>query len=252
MDERTHQMTLVAQNRSAAPMTVKIQAVFSGLKAAPELPLVAELAPRESRALVVFTKLTSWKLRYWSQWSRGSASARQDTQILYRLPWQKGRFKVIQGWGGRFSHDEPHSFYAVDFAMPQGTPVVAARAGRVAMVRMDSTQGCGDKRCIEEANYVVIEHDDGTLGEYFHLMPHSARVKVDDQVQVGQVLALSGNTGFSTEPHLHFVVKTANKDARPQSLPFKFETAQGPVFGPVPGHWYSAAGDDNQALGQQP
>ncbi|EKE76731.1 M23 family metallopeptidase [Gallaecimonas xiamenensis] len=241
MQERQNKVVLVAQNSGTAPVTVKVEAQFSGLKAEPAIPLLAQLGPRESRAVAIFTKLGPWKLRYWYNWARGSASAVHDDSVLYRLPWLKGRFRVLQGWGGRFSHQELHSLYALDIAMPEGTPIVAARAGRVVAMRMDSTRGCDSRRCIQDANYLVLEQEDGTLAEYFHLQANSARVALEQWVLAGQVIGAAGNTGFSTEPHLHFVVKTANQDGEPQSLPVNFDTKEeGPRRGLMAGHLYQA------------
>lgn len=239
MQELGQELKLVASNHSTAPVTVRVDAVLSGLKASPGLPAVMELGPKQQKTLQTLTIIAPWKLHYWSRWSRGSVSARQDQDARYRLPWQTGRYKVLQSWGGMFSHDEPFSFYAVDFAMPEGTVVTAARAGRVVAMKMDSTKGCAFARCAGDANYLVLEHSDKTLGEYFHLQPGSALVRIGQWAEVGTPLAHSGNTGFSTEPHLHFVVKTAGEDGRPHSLPFVFATDEGNISGLSTGQGYS-------------
>jgi len=80
----------------------------------------------------------------------------------------------------------------VDIAVPTGTKVKAIAAGRV--VESAARGGYG--------NLVTIEHAGGMLSFYGH--NSQLEVKVGDQVEAGQVVALSGSTGRSTGPHLHF------------------------------------------------
>ncbi len=157
----------------------------------------------------------------------GRLDALHDETHLYRLPFQPGHsHKVIQGWDGELSHHD-NSRFCVDFAMPEGSPVVAARSGRVADVVDSSRVGGPDKRFAKHANYVVVLHDDGTTGEYYHLQYGSARVHVGDYVAAGTVLAASGSTGFSTMPHLHFGVYVASDWGQTVSVPTHFVSEDG-------------------------
>uniref|UniRef100_UPI00404A679C M23 family metallopeptidase n=1 Tax=Gallaecimonas sp. GXIMD4217 TaxID=3131927 RepID=UPI00404A679C len=226
--ESQRQLRFEMENLSQTPVTVRLQLVSQGLKADRSLPLLAELGPGERSELVRLTKIGHWQYRYWYSWSRGRFSARHDDSARYRLPWSPDQaYWLLQGWGDAFSHTEPHSFYAIDVAMPEGSEVRAARAGLVVQVREDSDQGCPERRCVEDANYLVIEHEDGTLAEYFHLARHGVLVEPGQQVAAGQLIARSGNTGFSTEPHLHFVVKTVSNEAKPVSLPVIYLSDRG-------------------------
>lgn len=72
---------------------------------------------------------------------------------------------VMQGAHGYFSHSGAE-VYAVDFEVPVGTEIVAARAGKVLDLREDSDAGCADPSCADDGNYVVVDHGDGTFGEY--------------------------------------------------------------------------------------
>lgn len=81
----------------------------------------------------------------------------------------------------------------IDWAVPTGSPVVAAQSGKVTQVRNDAT-GYG--------HHVRIQHEGGYLTIYAHLM--DSVVRVGDQVQAGQVIGRSDNSGNSTGPHLHF------------------------------------------------
>jgi len=135
----------------------------------------------------------------------------------YALPWKGGPFAISQGAGGDYSHTSPKGRYAVDIAMPEGTPIVAARAGTVLKAR-DGQHG---RMPSPAGNYVRILHDDGTHSAYLHLKRGSLKVKPGQQVKVGSLLGHSGNTGRSTGPHLHFVVQKAYGDSM-LSIPFRF------------------------------
>lgn len=120
----------------------------------------------------------------------------------YVLPFPSGAFRVIQAFGGSFSHTGSF-FYSHDFVMPIGTPIVAARAGVVeaveeSFVDYDNTLG--------HENYVIVAHTDGTFARYLHLTENGVIPGVGDTVLAGDTLGFSGNTGFSTLPHLHFDV----------------------------------------------
>jgi murein DD-endopeptidase MepM/ murein hydrolase activator NlpD len=95
--------------------------------------------------------------------------------------------------------------FSLDFAMPSGTPVLAARDGLVLYLQDGFTEGRADPALLERANLVVVAHADGTMASYGHLSRGLA-VAVGDTVQEGQLLGLSGRTGFAGQPHLHFHV----------------------------------------------
>lgn len=135
----------------------------------------------------------------------------------YELPWRGGPFRISQGAGGDFSHNSPRGRYAVDIAMPRGTPIVAARDGTVIEVH-DNQAGRWPRA---SGNFVRIRHEDGTESAYLHLKRGSVVVKPGQQVGTGTLLARSGNTGRSTGPHLHFVVQKAHGEDR-VSIPFRF------------------------------
>ena len=147
----------------------------------------------------------------------------------YRLPWQpQVRRWVAQGNRSFTSHRGSHLF-AWDFYMPIGTPVLAARTGRVVEVD-DHLDGIGWK-----ANLVMVEHDDGTRAGYAHLQKGSAVVEMGDEVHRGQMLARSGMVGQTLFPHLHFFVLEAQGEA---SIPISFGEVAGGV--PLAGHFYTS------------
>ncbi|WLH79290.1 MULTISPECIES: M23 family metallopeptidase [unclassified Pseudomonas] len=140
----------------------------------------------------------------------------------YPLPWRGGPFRLSQGPNGSFSHTDAKSRYAMDIAMPEGTPIIAARSGVV--VKTENQQaGRGNDA---SGNFVRVRHDDGTEGVYLHLKQGSVSVRVGQRVAVGSPLALSGNTGNSSGPHLHFVVQRAS-EAGLVSIPYEFNQPVG-------------------------
>jgi murein DD-endopeptidase MepM/ murein hydrolase activator NlpD len=194
------------------------------------LPVKAELRGPQRVELCVLQPAAEgkWSFRSRYQWVPGTPGGRPDG-ALYRLPFAPGAgYRLIQGYRGDFSHQAGSADeHALDFQMPEGTPVLAARAGVVAAVRQDSTRGGRTRRFRNCANYVVVRHGDGTYAEYYHLRPNGARVKPGDPVAAGQLLGLSGNTGYSMLPHLHFAVYRPIDGQRRESLPVKFQSAGG-------------------------
>jgi len=177
-------------------------------------------------------------IRY--EWTVGDKDAQHDDDYVYALPYAAGRsYRVLQGFGSRFSHTGLEA-YAVDFDMPVGTPVHAARGGIVARVESSNDRGCWEKGCGQYANFVVILHSDGTTGEYYHLEKDGVAVTVGQQVKRGQLIAYSGNTGHSTMPHLHFAVYRASDWGATQSIPVRFDSVSGTINRPRRGGRYEA------------
>ncbi|TXD36865.1 M23 family metallopeptidase [Lujinxingia vulgaris] len=169
-----------------------------------------------------------------------SGICRNQVTPEHKIPFRAGySAEVTQGFHGYISHKEDLAF-AVDFACEEGTPVVASRDGVVWSVRGDSNMGCSDPECVEEANYVVLDHGDGTYTSYYHLQHFGALVQPGEQVCAGQIVGLCGNTGFSSGSHLHF----AQTNLAGVTLPVRFEEARrmGYAF-PLPRATYASRND---------
>jgi len=148
----------------------------------------------------------------------------------YLLPWAGGEIhNVTQGEETTFTHNGTTA-YAFDFDLSYDT-VVAARSGKVTMVREDSNSGGCSPAFSPAANYVVIDHGDGTSALYLHLAHDGVTVKPGDIVDQGDPIAVSGETGLTCSdadngpgPHLHFQVQRSDLE-RPltQSLPVAFD-----------------------------
>jgi murein DD-endopeptidase MepM/ murein hydrolase activator NlpD len=158
----------------------------------------------------------------------GDPRARVDDGFLWRIPFAEGDpWRIDQAFGGSFSHDQPQSFHAVDFATPAGTPVRAARAGTVMAVESDFFgSGLDIERYGGRANYVRLLHEDGSMSLYAHLEHGSVQVYPGQRVEAGQILGRAGDTGFATGPHLHFAVQV-NRGMRLETVPFRFAGPEG-------------------------
>jgi murein DD-endopeptidase MepM/ murein hydrolase activator NlpD len=157
---------------------------------------------------------------------------------LYRLPYgDEVTFPVIQAYDAKLSHRGAEQ-YTLDFGMPIGTSVHAARDGVVVMLEDSHDSGCWREECSRLANFVVLLHADGTTGEYFHLQRGSVDVRSGEHVRRGQLLARSGNTGYSTTPHLHFGVYRTERHGGTQSVAVRFATRAGTLALPRTGGRY--------------
>jgi murein DD-endopeptidase MepM/ murein hydrolase activator NlpD len=145
----------------------------------------------------------------------------------YGLPFKKGaKYRVVQGYGGLFSH---RHIAAIDFEMPVGTPVYAARGGMVYSYKDDSDEGGPLSKYKNKANYIIIKHNDGSFGCYWHLQKNGVLVK-DGQVSEGQQIGISGATGLVVRPHLHFSVKLKLNYQMNSFTRTKFKTASGLIL----------------------
>ena len=143
---------------------------------------------------------------------------------VYELPFAKGTgHKVVQGYGGTFSHKHKA---ALDFAMPEGTPIYAAREGIIYNFKDDSDSGGPLPKYNKKANYIIIKHNDGSFGCYWHLQKDGVVVK-KGSVAKGQLIGYSGYTGFVLQAHLHFAVKNKLTYDKDSFVRTKFKTTAG-------------------------
>jgi len=233
--------TLVFVNTSGGPVSVELSLEKArNVRTEPALPARIVLPGRtDTRALRIIAANpdNGYSYRYVYRYMPGDVHATPDPAARYRLPFPaEQRFGISQAFGGKASHSDAQNHYAVDIAMPEGTPVLAARDGVVMTVDNDFFgAGLDMKKYGDRANNVRIVHADGTMAVYAHLQVESVRVHVGDKVRAGQPLALSGDTGYTSGPHLHFCVQR-NEDMELVSVPFQFSGAQG-AFTPEAGQY---------------
>src|SRR6187401_1717657 len=131
-----------------------------------------------------------------------SGKFKEDSSYIYSLPFENNKkVFLIQAYDSKMSHKGE---IALDFKVKKKTKVCAARNGVVIGARGDSDEGGLKPENMSDGNYISIKHDDGSVAHYWHLVKNGALVNVGDTVTKGQVIGLSGNTGYSAFPHLHF------------------------------------------------
>ncbi|HAI47583.1 MAG TPA: M23 family peptidase [Stenotrophomonas sp.] len=213
-------------NHLVGPVQVALRQP-AGAAALPGLPLQAVLA---GSASVVVTRLQLQadvpRLDVLLDAVPGDPAATPQ-DVPYLLPFDAKRFQVTQAPQGRFSHTDPENRDAIDFALAEGTPVLAARAGRVMQVQGNfHDNGQDPLRDRARANFIRVLHEDGSMAVYAHLQANGVLVRSGQRVEAGQRIGLSGNTGYSTAPHLHFVVQ-ANRGMQLRSVPVRIVAPQG-------------------------
>ncbi len=231
-----------ATNHTAAPVTMHLQFIQRrNLRPYPELPDTLVVPARSSRKLAQFLPIDPYmgiSFRYSWAWVIGDITARHDPFVRYRMPFGGTEPRMLsQGVDGRFTHQGAHR-YAFDFAMPIGTPILAARTGTVIRVSDGHTRHGLTDDFLSKANAVLVMHDDRTIASYAHLDP-GAGVREGMRVRRGELIGFSGNTGFTTGPHLHFEVWKPLESGRLATLPIRFYNGASKGFVPGESAWYS-------------
>jgi len=209
----------IAVNNNPTPITLSFSLTGSGFDVDKNLPVTLVIAPHSRQDIVRITQQKQLEplrfgIRYTYQF--GDAFTPPDENARYILPLAKGAsFLVVQGPAGTnlagtiVTHNNDYSRYAFDFGIPEGTPVIAAREGVVIDLRDTFTVGRPDPSYGNKANYMAIMHDDNSIAYYFHLAPRGVHANIGQRVNAGDLIAYSGNTGFTYGPHLHFDVRRA-------------------------------------------
>ncbi|MER5335519.1 peptidoglycan DD-metalloendopeptidase family protein, partial [Micromonospora sp. NPDC002717] len=150
----------------------------------------------------------------------------EDPVGAYRYPWKGGvAHRVGQGNNNPAGSHNGSQSWAFDFDLPAGTEIRAAREGTVEWLQENLTTTYDPNQPTTPANTpfpngslqnwgnaVRLRHAGGFTSWYFHIQANGVLVNVGDQVTQGQAIALSGNTGRSTAPHLHFQVQADSTD----------------------------------------
>lgn len=205
---------------------------LKNMKADVELPFKGTVPPgvKEFKlfSLTIKDKTKGSQLGYITKHGHGAIFEKtHDDNYVYIIPYKAGeKYPLEQGYGGKFSHYMKGKTHALDFVMDEGTAVCAARGGVVIDVKDNSNKGGKTMKYQDYANYIIIYHEDGTMANYLHLQKNGSKVKVGDKVEAGQVIGLSGNTGWSSGPHLHFQVYTFDEELNVKSIPTKFKQAE--------------------------
>jgi len=240
--------TYVANNPNYAPSWLVVDfPEFTGMKASVPLPF-STLLPARSDRIVLFDVHpldinNGYHIKSSYHASLGNPDAVHDDSVAYRFPWTHGtKYPLTQGNHGSFTHTGENE-YAFDFEMPEGTPILAARGGIVVETKQDGNTGGPSESYESEANYILVMHDDMTFSNYVHLQHNGVVVKPGQSIKTGELIGYSGNTGFSSGPHLHFDVRIAMRNGHMQSIPIRFFNWNSDVINPTEGIWYYASFD---------
>ena len=240
VEESDSEVKIMADNAEAFPISVSLQVDLKGTSLKEKLKEYYVLEPNTKASLlasIIKPTNKSWSYQFAYNYSMGNALARHDDSYAYQLPFPKGKsYRLTQGYNGRTTH---RGLNALDFTMPEGDTITAARSGIVVRIKEDSNRGCPSANCADEGNFVTILHNDGTMADYVHLKQNGVLVEIGDQVEAGQRIAINGATGWASGAHLHFVVYTTGKTAQ-ETIQVKFETQPGKIESLNEGELYRA------------
>ncbi len=226
------QQDIVVVNQNQAPVEVSFRLTEQTNVRAQAIPAqwivpahseikIATLQPENAAAALRYD--------YQLRWQLGNPGARHNEAFAYLPPVPANSlFTISQGFNGTYSHSGEGNRYAIDIGMPIGTAIRAARGGSIAVVKDSYSDAGGSVENRGQTNAVYVLHDDGTFGVYAHLKRASALVRPGQRVQPGQIIAQSGNSGYSTGPHLHFAI-LRNAGLKWQSVPFLLASPSGVV-----------------------
>lgn len=150
---------------------------------------------------------------------------KDDSSFVYPLPYQENKTHLlVQGYFSRHTHKNR---VALDFKMKRGTKICAVRDGVVIRIKGDGKRGGGKIKYRPYGNYIVIQHSDNTRSGYWHLKHDAVWVNIGDTVKQEQVIGLSGKSGYTYFPHLHFIVWKSDKKGQWQQIGTRFQTNRG-------------------------
>lgn len=207
-----NEIKIFANNRKPYPISLELTLTLVAAETKQGLPEFFLIPAMKDSTLLTELVLpnqngSSFKFNY--KFWMGDFSATHENKHVYSFPFEESEgFYLDQGYDGKISHQRK---FALDFSMDIGTPIHAARSGIVIKVKEDSDFGCPKLDCVDLANLIIVLHDDNTFAEYAHLKYNGAVVSVGDSVAAGDLIGYSGNTGYSTGPHLHFTVSRASE-----------------------------------------
>lgn len=202
-------IVIAVKNKTKFAQSVEVNCNLKGMKASKALPQTKLITSGETVDFVTLSPTDLKKAYSYGtsiRYIAGDVLAQHDDGYVYALPFPKGKsYRVGQGYNGNQTHA---GRYALDFDMEEGSVISAIRDGIVTKVIQRNDRGCPSEKCHEYNNMVLVTHSDGSVADYSHMKKNGAKVKVGDEVKRGQVIGLSGATGWASGDHLHLEVYT--------------------------------------------
>jgi murein DD-endopeptidase MepM/ murein hydrolase activator NlpD len=218
-------------NSYVAPVTVTFEIDAKNIKALNDLTFVC--FPTKGAALFSIEKNIKnekWSYKYKYHYRFGLKDEPQSRNAIYNLPFKKGLvIEGGQGFHGNFSH-KGNSKFAIDLRVPEGTPIYPARSGIVISTVSKFSDGGTEEKFKGKHNFVLIMHDDYTIGRYYHFSYKKIFVKKGQAVSRNTTLGLSGNTGYSSRPHLHLEIGSPADGNNFVSQEFFFSSGSGDKY----------------------
>ena len=224
--KRSDGAALFVENRSACPITLTIQLNEKlNLVSNPPFPYTTTVAGKQKSKLADLSMYRPgrWSYRYTYKYSEGSTTAQHDRYFIYSLPYGSADSHPLTLVNGNEYH----------FAMPEDTPVLASRGGKVVVSEGRYSRNGLSQEFFRKVNRVVIRHDDGTLGGYYYLRPGGVVVQVGQTVNEGDPIGYSGKTGHTATPQLAFCVFKALNGKSKQFFSLRFATSDSPQGAPL-------------------
>jgi murein DD-endopeptidase MepM/ murein hydrolase activator NlpD len=228
-EKKDNGYVLYGNNLAFCPISLTLEVDLINLSLTPSEQKLFVIPARTEKykigELIIINKSEASKYSFRYLFTLGDVTKRDyDSAYNYDLPFQKGKqYMLFQGYNGRLSHQNEN---ALDFIMPEGSEVVAARDGIIIKVVQNNNESCMQEECKKFNNYLSVYHLDGTFADYVHLRMNGAKFKVGDKVRKGELIAYSGNTGWSSGPHLHFACSLPSFEKRP-TIKTKFKINEG-------------------------
>ena len=239
--KRKNGLSIYFANRNIYDVTVAIEPRYRNVQEhlVSSRTIVVKAHSKTKYADLLFKKGgSSYGFRY--RWIIGDKDAIHADNYIYDLPYAKGTsHRVSQGYNGKSTH-KGRSEFSIDFAMKEGTKIYSARDGLVVKVKSDSNKHGFSKEFAKYGNFVTIAHTDGTYATYYHLKKNGVVVNVGDYIRKGWHIGYSGNTGYSSGPHLHFSVFKAVSAQNTHTIAVFMRSKEGIFKGPKRGAKYTA------------
>lgn len=223
---------VIVRNEGYAPVEVNLKVFGEGFQSSEQWPITARLPPLTEESVARLYPVKSGKPMFSSvsfTFLIGDRQAKINQEFNYLLPFRDGTIlDVVDNKGPGFlkGHASPSVEHAIDFGVPTGKIVTAARDGVVIKTRNDNPSGIAEfgvisSDQIEIANHVMILHDDASIGFYAHLYNGSLEVSEGMRVQAGQKIGLAGSVTNSRNNFIHFAVMRTTESGL-VTIPVKF------------------------------